>query len=95
MGTQYADVFSVNVGTYLRSVVTIACTCIPHVTIMPLFSIIIIAGWFVAVQTLESIGLACLIITLLISMVLLLAVTNVRLSKVTVHVCGITGEAFI
>ncbi|XP_060580289.1 uncharacterized protein LOC132737067 [Ruditapes philippinarum] len=49
-------------------------------------------GWFIAVQVLETVGLAFTVISLILSMVLFLAVTSKLLVKVNINICSIGGS---
>ncbi|XP_045204196.2 uncharacterized protein LOC123557059 [Mercenaria mercenaria] len=51
-------------------------------------------GWYVAVQTFEALGLACFILVLIISVVLLVAVSNQRLARVNIYT-SVFADIFI
>ncbi|XP_045203333.2 uncharacterized protein LOC123556577 [Mercenaria mercenaria] len=48
-------------------------------------------GWYVAVQTFEALGLACFILVLIMSVVLLVAVSNQRLARVNIYTSVFAG----
>ncbi|XP_053400801.1 uncharacterized protein LOC123558807 [Mercenaria mercenaria] len=48
-------------------------------------------GWYVAVQTFEALGLACLSLVLIMSTVLLVAVSNHRLARVNIYTSMFAG----